>query len=278
MALKPLHFISAALKGTFAAFLILNGLTPARAADELVLAVQPILDEAQTRKAFQPLCDYLSNVTGQKCRLYTSPNFYAYWDLVRRGQGYNLAVDAAHFTEYRVEKHGFEVLAKVPDTVTYSLVTRPDSLVIEPSELTGKRIATLGIPSIGAARLNAMFPNPSRQPVVQEIDDAVTGMKMLADKRVFAAIVPTPIVSQQMAQGGAFLVVQTTEPIPHIAISASPSLPAGLRMQIRTALVQANQNAAGQDMLKKVGFERFDPASAAVYRGQAQILKSYWGY
>jgi ABC-type phosphate/phosphonate transport system substrate-binding protein len=278
MALKSLRQLLATTTGVIAAFLSLTGPATAQAADELVLAIQPILNEAQTRKAFQPLCDYLANVTGQKCRLHTSPNFYAYWDLVRRGTGYNLAFDAAHFTDYRTEKHGFEVLAKVPDSVTYSLVTRPDALVIEPGELTGRRVATLGVPSIGAARLNAMFPNPSRQPVVQEIDDAVAGMKMLSDKRVNAAIVPTPIVSQLMAQGGEFMVVMTTEAIPHIALSASPSLSAGLRTQIRTALVQASKTADGQAMLKQIGFERLDPANAAMYQGQAKILKAYWGY
>lgn len=278
MARKCLSHFWATTTGVIAAIFSLTGPVTAQAADELVLAIQPILSETQTRKAFQPLCDYLANVTGQKCRIHTSPNFYAYWDLVRRGQGYNLAFDAAHFTDYRSEKHGFEVLAKVPDSVSYSLVTRPDALVIEPGELTGRRVATLGIPSIGAARLNAMFPNPSRQPVVQEIDDAVAGMKMLTDKRVNAAIVPTPIVSQLMAQGGNFLVVLTTEAIPHIALSAAPSLPAGLRSQIRTALVQASHNPDGQAMLKQIGFERLDPASATLYQGQAKILKAYWGY
>jgi len=278
MARKCLRHFWATTTGVIAAFLALTGPVTAHADDELVLAIQPILNETQTRKAFQPLCDYLANVTGQKCRIHTSPNFYAYWDLVRRGTGYNLAFDAAHFTDYRSEKHGFEVLAKVPDGVTYSLVTRPDALVIEPGELTGRRVATLGIPSIGAARLNAMFPNPSRQPVVQEIDDAVAGMKMLSDKRVNAAIVPTPIVSQQMAQGGNFMVVMTTEAIPHIALSAAPSLSTSLRTQIRTALVQASKTAEGQAMLKQIGFERLDPANAAMYQGQAKILKAYWGY
>jgi hypothetical protein len=31
-------------------------------------------------------------------------------------------------------------------------------------------------------------------------------------------------------------------------------------------------------MLKQIGFERLDPANAAMYQGQAKILKAYWGY
>lgn len=255
------------------------GLSPAAPAENgLVLAIQPILDEDQTRKAFQPLCDYLGQAVGQSCRVHTSPNFYAYWDAVRRGADFNLVLDAAHFTDYRVQKKGYEVLAKIPDTVSYSLVTNSDAMVFDPIELTGKRVATFGIPSIGAARLNALFPNPSRQPVTVEIADTETGMKMLRERRISAAILPTPMVSQLMARGEQLMVVLTTEPIPHIAVSAAPSLPAATRQRLRQLLTQAHQNSAGQQMLKQIGFERFDPANASVYAGQAGILKEYWGY
>jgi len=252
---------------------------PASAAgDELVLAVQPILDEEQTRKVFQPLCEYLTQATGRPCRLFTSPNFYAYWDTVRQSTAFNVVLDAAHFTDYRTQKLDFQVLAKIPDTVTYTLVTRDNDLMLDASELVGKRVATLGIPSIGAARLNGLFPNPSRQPVVIEVGAAEKAMRLLLDGKVSAAILPTPIVSQQMASGAGISVVLTTDPIPHIALSASSSLNAITRNAMRDALLRAHTSEAGKKMLKQIGFERFDPASTDVYMGQGKILKEYWGY
>lgn len=248
------------------------------ASNELVLAVQPILEEEQTRKVFQPLCDYLAKATGRFCRIFTSPNFYAYWDNVRHSKAFNLVLDAAHFTDYRTQKLGYEVLAKIPDTVSYTLVTRDNDLILDASELVGKRVATLGIPSIGAARLNGLFPNPARQPVTIEVGAAEDGIRMLLDGKVFAAILPTPIVSQQMASGARVSVVLTTDPIPHIALSASSSLDAGTRTALRNALLAAHNNDNGRKMLKLIGFERFDPASTAVYMGQGKILKEYWGY
>ena len=251
---------------------------PASAAsDELVLAVQPILDEEQTRKVFKPLCEYLTQATGRPCRLFTSPNFYAYWDTVRQSTAFNLVLDAAHFTDYRIQKLGYHVLAKIPDTVTYTLVTRDNDLMLDATELVGKRVATLGIPSIGAARLNGLFPNPSRQPVVVEVG-AEKAMRLLLDGKVSAAILPTPIVSQQMASGAGISVVLTTDPIPHIALSASSSLNAITRNAMRDALLRAHTSEAGKKMLKQIGFERFDPASTNVYMGQGKILKEYWGY
>jgi phosphonate transport system substrate-binding protein len=260
---------------------LMLGLSPrpaAAAGNELVLAVQPILDESLTRKAFQPLCDYLAHASGRPCRLLTSPNFYAYWDTVRLGTAFNLALDAAHFTDYRAQKQGFHVLAKIPDSVTYTLVTRDGELLLDAGELVGKRVATLGIPSIGAARLNGLFPNPSRQPVTVEVGAAEQAMRLLLDGKVSAAILPTPIVAQQMASGGGVSVVLTTDPIPHIGLSAAPSVDTSTRNALRQALLAAHSSDDGRKMLKQIGFERFDPASSAVYTNQAGILKAYWGY
>ena len=250
----------------------------AAAGTELVLAVQPILDEELTRKAFQPLCEYLAKATGQSCRLLTSPNFYAYWDTVRVGTAFNLVLDAAHFTDYRMQKHGYHVLAKIPDSVSYTLVTRNTDLLLDASELVGKRVATLGIPSIGAARLNGLFPNPSRQPVTVEVGAAEQAIRLLLDGKVNAAILPTPIIAQHMASGGGMAVMLTTDPIPHIGLSAAPSIDANTRSALSKALLSAHTSEDGRKMLKQIGFERFDPASASVYSGQAGILKEYWGY
>jgi len=258
---------------------VLSVATRAAAEDRpLVLLVQPILSAEQTVKAFTPLCQYLGAVAARSCRVQVMPNFLSYWDFMRRNDGVDLVIDAAHFTDYRVQKFGYDVLAKIPDTVSYSLVVREDKLIFDPIELTGKRIATLGPPSIGAARLAGMYPNPVRQPSIVEVDSAEDGMRRLLTGKVEAAILPTPLVSRQMAQGGGIAVVMTTEPIPHIALSASPNLDARLRKQMRDALMTADDTDAGRAMLREIGFPRFDPANPGIYAGQSAILREYWGY
>lgn len=243
---------------------------------ELVLLIQPILSEERTRQAFQPLADYISAAAGRPCRIQTLPNFLAYWDVVRRGN-YDLALDAAHFTDYRVQKMGFTILGKIPDGVSYSVIVSDDQLVFDPQELAGKRVATLGPPSIGAARLNAMYPNPVRQPVSVEVGDSDAGIALLRQRKVDAAILPTPFVSQQMGQGG-IAVVLTTEPIPHIALSAAPRVPKPIQVSIRAALLKADRSDSGIKMLKAIGFERFDPATPDIYANQRNMLSIYWGY
>lgn len=245
----------------------------------LRLVIQPILSPENTREAFRPLADYLSRVTGRPCVIITMPNFLSYWEFVRKPASYELVLDAAHFTDYRIQKMGFRPLVKVPDTVSYSLVVLADNPVFDPIELTGRTIATLGPPSIGAARLNSLFPNPSRQPIVVEVESSEEALALLLKGHVQAAILPTPIVSQQMASGGGGLyVVTTTEPIPHIALSASPTLDPVLAERIRTALLNADKSDEGRAMLKAVNFPKFDPATPEIYAGQSNLLKQYWGY
>ncbi len=246
--------------------------------NDIVFVIQPILSEDQTRRAFQPLADYLGQVTGKRVVIHTLPNFLAYWEVIRQDSGFHLALDAAHFTDYRVKKMGFTVLAKLPDTVSYSLIVNSGALIIDPVELIGRTVATTGAPSIGAARLNAMYPNPARQPIMVDSGTAEEGIQLLLKRKTQAAIVPTPLVSQQMAQGGGVSVVVTTEPLPHIAFSASPKLDASVREKIRSALINAANTDAGRKMLKDVNFERFDPATEQMYNGQSNVLREYWGF
>lgn len=247
-------------------------------APPLVLAIQPVQREDVTHAIYQPLADYISAITGRKCTLLTHDSFFAYWLTIHQGKAYDLALDEAHFTDYRIQKLGFTVLVKVPGMVTYSLIMQRKKVVVDPAQLVGRRIATLGIPSVGAARLNAIFPNPSRQPITIEVDSLEQGMQMLLDGKVQAAILPTPFVNQQKAQGADIGSVLLTEPIPNIALSAGPSLSADERELLRKALLDADKNAAGRKMLSALGMDKFDPATAAIYAGQSRILKEYWGY
>ena len=245
---------------------------------ELVIAIQPILSETNTRKAYEPLARYIENVTGRKCSIKTTPNFLAYWSEVTRSRENMIYIDAAHFTAYRARKQGYQVLAKLPDSVSYSLIVSDSNIVFDPTELTAKRVATLGAPSIGAARLNGMFPNPVRQPIIVEVPDAEAGIKMVTENKVDAAIIPTPIVSVAMSQGAPINVVTTTEPIPHIAVSASPDIDKVTANKIRQALLRAASVPEGQAMLKNAGLPKFDPADVGIYQNQDAILQTYWGF
>jgi len=240
----------------------------ARANDSLSLVIQPIFGMEKTRQSFQPLAEYLSGVTGKTVEIKTFPNFIAYWNETRNAGSHDLVLDAAHFTGYRAKELGFDILAKVPGTVTYSVVVPETALVLEVEELVGKKIATLGPPSMGAAKVSLLFDNPLRQPFIYETENSEKALDLLFNDDVDAAIIPTPLV--RSLEGVS--VVMTTEPSQHIALSASPRLSADIRHYIQDALINANSTQQGRNMLSAIGFEKFESPSKDSYILAADLL------
>lgn len=251
------------------------GLTAAED-DALVMLIQPLPREERIGASYQPLARYIETLTGRRCTIQIPPSFPAYWDVLRRNN-YDIAFDGPHFTDYRAQKFGFDVLAKIPDTASYSLITRAASPLLDPTLLVGRRIASLGLLSMGAARLSAMFPNPVRQPVLIDVRTAEEAIDMLLDKRVEAAFLPTTVVSARLRAGG-ITVILTTEPGARLMLSASNRLVPPMREKIREGLLHAGETEAGRAMLQALELPRFEPVPAESFANQRNVLKSYWGY
>ncbi len=256
------------------AIFLLMLLSNAAQAATYTFVVQPIYPPNKTIEAFTPLTNYLSKQTGHTFKLVTAVNFLSYWQNMKKPGKYDFILDAAHLTDYRLKRMKFKVLAKRADAVSYTLVTNENTAIIEPEELIGKSLATIGSPSLGMLRLEEMFPNPLRQPVIIEVDNSLDSIKKVLDGTAQAAIVPTPMV-------GGFpnlLTITTTEQVPHTAVSASPRVPADVQVAVRKALIEASKTDAGKKMLADINFPSFEKTTAASYDGFASLLEGVWGY
>jgi len=264
--------IFTSVKATSVLLLLL--LTGSAQAATYTFVVQPILPPDRTVKAFTPLTDYLSKQTGHTIKLVTSLNFLSYWQNMKKPGKYDFILDAAHLTDYRLKRMNFKVLAKRADAVSYTLVAGEEAAIIEPEELIGKSLATIGSPSLGMLRLEEMFPNPLRQPVIIEVDNSLDSVQKVLDGKAQAAIVPTPMV------GGfpTLLSIITTEQVPHTAVSAAPTVPADVRAAVRKALLEADKTDNGKKMLADINFPSFEKTNAAAYEGFAGLLEGVWGY
>ena len=245
-----------------------------QAAEPLVMVVQPINSEATTRANYQPLADYLSKRIGRDIELMTVNNYLVFWGMARRENQFDIALDAAHMTSYRVDAHGDTVIAKVPSRVSYTLVTDEDSLVLDVDELKGKKIATLPSPGLGAIRLLEMFPNPSNPPVLVRAVNTQDAIAKLQQKLVEAAIIPTPLV----ASFEGINVVETTDSVPAPAISVNKNMPAETVTALRKALLEMSANDEGKAVLKTAKLPGFDPAGNQDYAGLHELLYGVWGY
>jgi hypothetical protein len=243
-------------------------------AEKYFISVQPILPADQIEMNYQPLADYLSQATGHQFEIKAYRNFLTYWIKMKKAKDMDFVLDAAHFTDYRIQKKEYRPLVKLPDTVSMTVITGEDEFVFEMEELVSKKIATMASPGMGSVRLNQMFPNPVRQPFYIEASDSVDAVNRVLDQSVVAAIIPSPLVQNYSNVN----TVVTTEPVPHMAMSASPDVPQDVSDKVRDALVNAGKTAKGKAMLEALNVERFDATDAQTYAGYATLLEDMFGY
>src|SRR3989344_8150192 len=62
-------------------------------AADIRFAVQPILDAEATRKAYQPLADYIAQATGKSVDLIATFDYAEFWLRMKRGNEFNLILD-----------------------------------------------------------------------------------------------------------------------------------------------------------------------------------------
>ena len=192
----------------------------------------------------------------------------------KRKKGFDLVLDAAHFTDYRIKTQGYTVLAKLPDTVSFSIVTSEDNFILDREELIGLRVATLPSPSLGALRLEELFPNPVRTPFYIWERNTTVAVENILSGKIDAAIIPTRLASAYSNLN----IVLTTEPVPHMGLSVSPDVPAEITEKIRQALLTADSKENGKKMLEKLKMNSFEPASSETYDGYSDLLKEVFGY
>lgn len=70
----------------------------------------------------------------------------------------------------------------------------------------------------------------------------------------------------------------TTEPVPHMGFSASPTVDNKTKQAIRKALLYATKSKQGREMLSAINFPGFEAANNQTYDGYAKLLDGVWGY
>jgi hypothetical protein len=241
----------------------------------LNLAVEPSYSAAQATEVYKPFVEYLQRSTGYKINLVVARNFPTYWSEMRAKKGWDLMLDEAHFTSYRIKFFKFEPLVKAAENSSYSLLSAEEVVPGKTEEFLGDNVETLAAPSLAYAMLLEYFPNPMQQPEIRTTaaswNDAIDSV--FADE-ARAAMVPTSV-------GGLypnmFTVVKTRD-FPGIAMSASPNLDAATKAKIKDALLKMHQDQNAFQALTELRISQFVPTTAAEYNNFDAILKGFFGY
>ena len=247
---------------------------PAKAEETLKMAIAPFLPEAELNEAYAPVAEYLSRRLGETVELELFPNYLSFWEATRGGSDFDIALDAAPVTDFRVQRQNWQVIARFDGEVTQSLVTRDDDLILSPRELVNQRVAVQPSPSVGALVLYQLFPNPVQQPtLVFERTNRDVATAVLEGK-ARAGVIPTPLVG---GYTGLYPVI-TTEPLPFLGFSASPELNDRTRKALQQALLSFAETEEGQRILDEQQLTDIVPATNRYYRGNAELLIGTYGY
>lgn len=268
-----MHLLPDARILTLVAALFL-GLSSSLQAADFRLAVPPFLPQEEMKANYTKMADYLSKRIGTPITLITSSTYLGYWDMMRKGAGYELVLDNAPMIDFLVQRQNYTVLAKVAGVVSQSLVTRNDVAILDPQDLLGKPVATIASPNLSALVLFQLFPNPLRQPDFKYANNAREAIDMVLKGKSLAALVPTPIAILYDDLN----VVTSSKQLPHLAIAAAPTVPADVQAKIRQAVLEAHKTPEGRAMLEILNTPGFEPATNATYAGYAELLKGTYGY
>lgn len=258
----------------FAALLLCSVMSVSAQATALKFAIPPFLPKAELEKSFGPLVQKLSDMTGTPIELEVFPNYLAFWQETRTGSPFDIALDAAPTTDFRVERQHWHVIAKLSGTVTQSLVTGPNDAVLDPSELINKKIAVQPSPSVSALTLYQLFPNPVQQPQLVFVDSNRAAADAVKAGTVAAALIPTPIAAGYPS----FNVVTTTAPLPFLAVSVSPNVSPDVAKSLQSALIRLGETPEGEALLKESQLRAFTAATDSDYAGQEKLLEGTFGY
>jgi hypothetical protein len=242
---------------------------------EYNFSVEPTYTPERAREVYQPLMDYLDKATGETFKLVVARNYAFYWNDIRKRKDLHFVFDEAHFTDFRIQRYGYEPLVKSSVPTSYSLLTQDDVAEGNVQAFVARSLVTMPAPNLGFALLLEYFPNPMQQPDLRSLATSWRDtVEIVFAGEADAALVPTWLRDQYPN----LIPVVTTREFPGPAVSASPDVPAEVKEKVRAALLVLHEDPSLYEVLNELGMQQFIEANAAEYKGSELMLKNFYGY
>lgn len=262
------------LPATLSIALVLGIASAPRAAD-FSFGVEPSFPPDRAAEIYQPLLDYLGTATGHRFSLVTTRNYHFHWRDMRSSVPVDFVFEEAHFADYRIQRQGYEPLARTAEPTVYALIAQPEAAERGAQGLVGQRVVSMPSPSLGFVLLMQMYSNPLAQPeVTSSASSWREGVEIVFGGEGEGAMVPERIATLYPN----LVEIQRSTPLPGAAVLASASVAAEARQAVREALLALHEDEDLYDVLVEIGATRFEPATAAEYAGAQDLLRGVFGY
>jgi ABC-type phosphate/phosphonate transport system substrate-binding protein len=267
------------LVSLYAALAALLLMRPALAANEIIFSTAPTQPPAQTMKMYGPLANYLSKATGKKVVLEPARMFLQYTNNMRAGH-YDLLFDGPHFVGWRMSHLGDKVVAKLPGSIVFLVVTRNDSGVKKIDDLAGKKVCSFASPNLLTLGFLDLFPDPARLPVMVKAKTFMGALKCVKSGHGVAAVMRDKFWYKRTPaqKKGLRLLYVSKTPFPHRAFSVSDKVDPATREKIKQALLSPEGTKMALTILRSFHVKHFVPAPPAEYKGMGRLLKPVWGF
>lgn len=241
----------------------------------LGLLVNPVYPPEQARQVYQPLVEYLNDVTDLEIELVVDRNFHSYWLKARRNEAPELILEDAHMVAWRMDEFGYQPLVTTQNPKTFSLLTTGEYADDNPADFVGRRISSLPSPSLGYLVLADWFSNPMQQPVIQSTATSwLVAVEMVFSGEVDAAIAPENLATRYPN----LYPVRTTIEFPGLTLTASPEVADDVREVLVEAMTGLHENQDHAAALFELDIDQFVAAEPASYAGLDRWLSYIFSF
>jgi phosphonate transport system substrate-binding protein len=255
---------------------LLGGVVASVPAQDKPLAFGVLNQQSPLRTAerWNPILQYVSNVTGVPLQLRMGPTVQDTNAMMGRGE-----LDFV-FTNHNFQPEytsiGFVVLARWAGDPIHGVIAVPaDSPIQNLRQLAGKRVA---FPSRDAFVAYAV-PILALKEAGVKVEEVMAAnqdgaLAQLKARRVDAAAVNSRFLAQYAAREGvAFRAIYESAGYPDLAVIAHPKVPAPIVDKVRRALIGMKTDPGAAPILAHVGFKGFEAATDRDYDGVRKVYR-----
>jgi ABC-type phosphate/phosphonate transport system substrate-binding protein len=249
------------------------------AADALIFSTAPTQSPEQTIALYQSLVEHLSAVTGKKIILKPAKNFPEYTHDMHKGV-YDILFDGPQFVGWRMAQHEHQVIARLPGSIRFVVVSRDDANINNYQQLAGKKVCSFASPNLLSLGFLDLFPRAASQPILVRVKSFKGALDCVRNGEGVAAVMRDKFWEKRTPEEkqGLYLLYATSKPFPHRAFSVSNRVDEATRKAIVKALVSEGGIESAQAILQHFRSKQFLPARPQEYSGMGALLNPVWGY
>ena len=249
----------------------------AQAEKPLIFATAPTHSTQKTLEIYQPLIDYLSEVSGKEIEIRTATTFIDYNNNLQK-DNYDIIFDGPHFVGWRMEKFGHVPIARLPGYIKIVIVIKKDSNITSMEQLTGQRVCSFPSPNMLTMAFFEHFTNPIRQPVPIPARGFKGLEKCLQRDDIVAAVLRDKMWAKMKNKDQYKILFAPDTAYPERTFSLSPSIDAATRKKITYALLSRKGQEYLQNLLTTFKRDRLVPARPNEYKDLGLLLVPVWGF